>query len=154
MLPRTLIVGIGSHHGDDRFGWLVAEQLTSELVQHDPVGRAEVRLARSPSDLLDWLEGIERLIVCDACHDVMAIGQLWRWNWPSEQLEQTDFSGTHDLQLPAVLRLAYALKCLPSNVVVWSAIGKRFEPNQSPAAEIVAAAAEAARRIRGEFHGY
>jgi hypothetical protein len=41
---KTLIVGLGSHHGDDRFGWLVAKSLTARLDE-----RCDVRLAGLPA---------------------------------------------------------------------------------------------------------
>jgi hypothetical protein len=54
--PRTLFAGTGSPHGDDRIGWLIADAL-DKLVPPD----VEVRLASTPSHLLDWLDEFDRL---------------------------------------------------------------------------------------------
>jgi hydrogenase maturation protease len=63
MSGATLIVGIGSPHGDDQIGWRIAEALMAE----HRVGWI-IRTARSPTDLLAWLDDkVERLVICDAC---------------------------------------------------------------------------------------
>ena len=51
MIDDTLIVGVGSSHGDDQFGWLVAEQLAARAIL-----RIVVRRRLSPADISDWLE--------------------------------------------------------------------------------------------------
>ena len=45
--PGTLIVGIGSAHGDDRIGWLVVEQLR-EFADRN---QFELRIAKSPAQV-------------------------------------------------------------------------------------------------------
>ena len=54
---KTLIVGIGSHQGDDRAGWQAAGSVAAELPG------ADVRCAASPAELLHWLDGVERLLI-------------------------------------------------------------------------------------------
>lgn len=115
----TLIVGIGSPHGDDQAGWLVAEHLAGKLDRAD----VAVRKAALPAALLDWLDGTDRLIVCDACRGLGRSGKVKRWTWPDRELVDVAWSGTHDLPLPAVLQLADRLGRLPQFVVVWSVEG-------------------------------
>jgi Ni,Fe-hydrogenase maturation factor len=129
----TLLVGIGSPHGDDRAGWEVVR-----LVQNRLRSRGLVRCAQTPAELLDWLDGVERLEICDAVYDAAydtagrAAGYAHRgvgldettdpvrcWQWPSNELQQTEFRGSHDLSLPAVLELAEALGRLPARVRIW-----------------------------------
>ncbi len=148
MSRTTLIVGIGSHHGDDRFGWLTVESLAKKSDE-----RFDVRMARSPSDLLNWTAGVKQLVICDACRGTAASGTIRRWSWPAADIEQTVFSGTHDLSLPIVLNLAAELGRLPAEVIVWAAEAKRFVPGDTSSSEIAAAATEVARRIRVEFGG-
>lgn len=112
----TLVVGIGSPHGDDQAGWIIADRLA---VAAD-AARFQVRKAKSPSELLDWLDGVDRLIVCDACRGLGAAGQVRSWQWPDVSLSAPMWSGTHDLSLPAALQLAERLGRLPDTVVVWS----------------------------------
>ena len=117
--PRTLIVGIGSPHGDDQAGWLVADRLSGELV-HEAVA---VRKATSPADLLDWVDDFERLIICDACRGMTRAGSLNRWMWPAGEIAEARWSGTHDLALPGALRLAAGLGRLPDPTVIWAVEG-------------------------------
>lgn len=113
---HTLIVGIGSQHGDDQAGWLIAERLSAGLDQP----RMSVRTAASPVQLLDWLGGVDRLIVCDACRGLGRIGEVRRWVWPAKELIEASWSGTHDLSLSMTLQLAGSLGRLPRDVVIWS----------------------------------
>lgn len=147
MSGKTLIVGLGSAHGDDRFGWQVAARL-SEAPQAPGI---VIRQARSPAELLDWLEGIERLIVCDACENLGTPGRLHRWRWPAAELTRIRSSHSHDLALAAVLALAETLDCLPSAVEVLAAEGRTFGPAAPMSSEIESAASQAAEQLRAEL---
>ncbi len=116
---RTLIVGIGSPHGDDQAGWLVALGLASEIRPRD----IDVRQASSPVQLLDWLSGIEQLVICDACRGLGGVGNVRRWDWPARELADAEWSGTHDFSVPAVLDLAESLGQRPRHVVIWTVEG-------------------------------
>jgi hydrogenase maturation protease len=122
--PITLIVGIGSAHGDDQIGWLLADALTKMLADHPPSRTIMVHKAKSPIDLLNWLDekadaNIQRLLICDACHGLGVPGTSCRWNWPNSELDNVRFSGSHDFGLTAVLQLAQSLGRLPPDVTVW-----------------------------------
>ena len=123
MKPSSLVVGIGSPNGDDRVGWEVADRL-SAIAEHT----VAVRCARTPADLLDWLEGIERLEICDAVSSNSIVGSVACWQWPSAQIEQAGFHTSHDLSLPAALSPADALGHLPARVRIW---GVTVEPGGS-----------------------
>ncbi len=112
----TLIVGVGSPHGDDQAGWLVAERLAADLDEND----AAVRKAAAPIQVLDCLEGVERLILCDACRGLGRVGELRRWTWPAGELAGASWSGSHGLSLTATLQLAERLNRLPKQVVIWA----------------------------------
>jgi len=113
LAKRTLIAGVGSPHGDDEIGWLVVD----ELRRLEPSWNI-VRLA-TPAELLDRLEGVERLIVCDACQGSGPVGSFHTWRWPSAELMLLRFAGTHDLGLVAALEWARVLGRLPPEVLVW-----------------------------------
>jgi hydrogenase maturation protease len=129
-LPRTLLVGIGSPHGDDQLGWLVVDRVAA-CVKHDHL---EIRRAASPTDLLDWLQDVERLVICDACRGLGRVGEVRRWNWPTSELPALAWSGTHDLSLPAVLMLAQRLGRLPEQVVVWAIEAAASSATETPSA--------------------
>ncbi len=113
-VKHTLIVGIGSPHGDDQLGWRVAERLALDLAATE----IDVRTARSAGELLDWLDGVERLIVCDACQSQGAPGAVHCWGWPAAELCLARSSSSHDLGLPSALALADELGRLPGVVTV------------------------------------
>jgi hydrogenase maturation protease len=114
MSDSSLLVGIGSPHGDDRVGWEVVRHVAQVL--GDSVA---VRCLRTPADLFDLLPGIETLDICDALASDAAVGSVCCWRWPAPEIERAPFSGSHDLSLPAVLALAETLGRLPAHVRIW-----------------------------------
>lgn len=108
------VIGVGSPHGDDRIGWLIAEKVQDrggDVVAIHKVG--------APLDILERIDGVEWLGICDACRGVGRAGDWHRWTWPDEQLVQHEFTGTHDIGLTAALNLAERLGRLPGKVMVW-----------------------------------
>jgi len=146
--PAALVVGVGSAHGDDQFGWLVAKQLTS-----GSAGGAVVRSARSPAELLDWLEGCERLIVCDACQSLGSPGAFHSWVWPEVPRRALRTAGTHDLGLAAALELAEQLRLLPAETLIWCVEIETPQPGGAVSPCIEAAAVRAAQGIRQAIAG-
>ncbi|HVC94718.1 MAG TPA: hydrogenase maturation protease [Pirellulales bacterium] len=130
---RTLIVGLGSPHGDDQLGWRVTERLALELASSD----VDVRTARSAGDLLDWLDGLERLIVCDACENQGSPGTLHCWNWPAAELCLARASSSHDLGLASTLALADELGRLPGEVTIVAVEEKQHLTGAEMSAEVV-----------------
>lgn len=144
MITNTLFVGVGSLYGDDRIGWHVAAAIAGRVqgVQSElpstatsqvkpralPHSRIVVRKAGSPADVLDWLPGVNRLVICDACRSGGPAGHAYRWTWPDPAIEQAHCSGTHDLDLANVLELAQNLHCLPPTVVVWGIEAENLNP--------------------------
>ena len=111
---RTLIVGIGSPYGYDRLGWRVAESVKCRARPD-----LTVRAARSPSEIFDWMDGVERMLICDACQGSGPAG-TWRClPWPTDAVELTHANGSHDLGLAAVLTLAERLGQLPPRTLIW-----------------------------------
>ena len=123
MNARSLLVGIGSPHGDDSVGWEIARR-----VAHQVGDSLLVRCARTPAELLDWLDGIDTLDVCDALVSEAAVGSFCCWQWPAHEIERAPFGGSHDLSLPAVLALAANLGRLPPRVRIW---GVGIDPERS-----------------------
>lgn len=111
---RSLVVGVGSPHGDDGVGWAIADAVAARI--GDAV---VVRRARTPAELLDWLAGIDSLDVCDAVVGQVDVGSVHLWRWPAGQIERVPFAGSHDLSLAAALALAEQLGKLPGEVRVW-----------------------------------
>ena len=133
-----MLVGIGSPHGDDQAGWLVAFELNRRLPDHTELdGQAwKCRMAKTPSDLLDWLDDVTHLIVCDCCESPMEIGALHRWRWPADRFLRTRSSSSHQLSLSNVLDLASSLGRLPSLVEIRTIGGAHFTPGTEPSAQV------------------
>ena len=104
---NILVAGLGSAHGDDQAGWLVAEQVLKKLSgtleaseEQDKTLMSEssrhlfqhviVRRAMIPLDVLDWLEGVSILHVCDAFEATQRHGELHRFIWDAGQLVDSD----------------------------------------------------------------
>lgn len=146
MNKSTMIVGIGSAHGDDQAGWRVADRLAAESSQPGLIWRA-----RSPTDLLGRIDHVEQLIVCDACRGAGPVGSLHRWTWPLTRLEDVVWSGTHDLPLTTVLAMAERLGGLPRTVVIWAVEAAASEPGQPMSDALAEALPELCRRVRKEW---
>lgn len=116
MPSEILVVGVGSHHGDDALGWRVAERV-AELAGPSVC----VRCAISPAHLLDWLANVTVLHVIDTCLADNRPGRVHRRRWPDLPVEiATPPSSSHDFGLAQVLALAERLGMLPSRTIVWA----------------------------------
>ena len=145
---KILVVGVGSPHGDDQVGWRVVEAIESRNL-----GEAtRLRLAGRPIDLLDWLEDVQRLYICDACRGLGVPGDVRSWRWPTQEIADLSWSGTHDLSLPAVLRLADQLGRLPPQLEVWAVEGQESLVQESMSPAVLAAVTPVARAIESEIH--
>jgi hydrogenase maturation protease len=143
-MTRTLVIGLGSHNGDDRFGWRVVELLAAR--GDTPY---ELRLALTPAELPDHLAegGYDQLLVCDACRGAGPPGSIHRWRWPDNALAMARCHSTHELSLAEALSLAERLGRLPEDVVIWAAevaVSRPLAPLSPTAAD---AADEAADQI-------
>lgn len=154
-LAPTLLIGLGTPHGDDAVGMILAERL-SDGAEEQGLARLRVRVVNRPIDILDDLESFARLIVLDACLSERPIGHLDRWSWPHDDWETVRSTGSHDLSLPDVLTLAERLGRLPSRVAI---LGITIAPS-IPAADfrlsdpLNAALPELLRQVRNEIlHG-
>lgn len=144
-----LLVGIGSPHGDDQAGWLVAAEIKRR--QADRPETLTCRLAKSPSDLLDWLDDVTHLIVCDCCESPAQPGELRLWHWPADGLVRTRSSSSHQLGLTDVLDLATNIGRNPSRVEIWSIGGGRFSPETEPSPLVRAACQRLALQLSEGF---
>ena len=94
------------------------------IFQLPAIHGTEVRIAKSPLDLLNWLDEcgnnpFDCLLICDACRGLKDTGSVRHWTWPTDELHHCRFSGTHDFGLAATLTLADQLGRLPPVVAIW-----------------------------------
>ena len=135
---KILIVGVGSAHGDDQAGWLVADELTRQIPDGSFVS---VRKASVPLDLLDWLGNIKVLHLIDAIQDSGCGENVRRFRWLNGQLICHSSSApessmlnppagrsSHGFSVTDVLRLAEKTGLLPETIVVWAIPGSNYQP--------------------------
>lgn len=127
-MQDTIIVGLGSPHGDDQFGWLVADRLVKET-SRQLVTAAVIRRAASPVQVLDWLDGCKRLFLVDACRGDLP-GEFCSFGWPAAEIERLLGSGSHDYTISQALELASRLGNLPRECRLWCAAGSQFAAGQ------------------------
>jgi hydrogenase maturation protease len=142
-MDKRLFVGIGSPHGDDQVGWLVIDELARQ-------NAGECRRVQTPVQLLDWLDGVEELVLCDGVRSAQQVGLVESWTWPTPAIRRVRFQGTHDLSLPATLELAETLGRLPPKVHIWGVQIGKAAPNTAVSSAIRQRVPEIAQRIREE----
>lgn len=110
-----IVIGIGSPHGDDVAGWLVAD----EVVKRSAPNLRVVRAADA-TGILAHLGGESHVWIVDACRSGNTPGTIQRWQYP----EMPTFGGwnasTHTLSLTESLRLAANLGRVPTYLVVYA----------------------------------
>jgi hydrogenase maturation protease len=123
MAGVTKVIGIGSHHGDDQAGWVVAQRLLcrTELT-------AEVVLVRDVADILDHGLECDRLILIDACTSGDTPGSVKRLEWPDARLQASWGTSTHGLSVCEALQLLEQLNRRPENIVFLGVEVQRFSP--------------------------
>jgi hydrogenase maturation protease len=138
---RRLVVGIGSHHGDDCIGWMVVDRLKREGMK--TFGGARFVKCQLPIDLLERLDEVDEVHVIDAMDGpwqdkagkLFAIHHL-RYAERGERLAVRERRSTssHGMGVLPVLQLAEKLGLPTGKVTIWLAQGESFEPMSGPSA--------------------
>ena len=108
------VIGLGSPFGDDRVGWRVIRLLNGRL----PGTVDLVALDRPGSTLINWMQGVEHLVLIDAVRSGATPGELIRLD-PAELVSGGARLSSHDLALAETLQLAAALGSLPPLVDIY-----------------------------------
>ena len=95
----SVIVGLGSPHGDDQLGWVAIDRLRPRL----PAGIAAHKV-RGGIELLECLEGQDAAVVIDAAAPAGRPGTIRSFAWPSPELAGCAPWSTHGLGLVEALR--------------------------------------------------
>lgn len=166
-----LFAGIGSSHGVDCAGWVIAGRLREFFAGRD---NPQIRMAVIPADLLDWLplnqEGghVSELHLCDAILTDTHKPGLLRMEWidgcgiltengdigfsaDHDQISLRMTSGTHGMSMISVLSLAGVMNRLPRRVIIWG-IAFPSEIHSESSAELTdAILSDAVSRISREL---
>lgn len=145
-MSMPLVVGLGSHSGDDQAGWLILDRLRD-------LGYPEssLRKAAHPADILDVLDRSNTFVICDACHGGGPPGTVHCWPWPSQQVRTMHAHGTHDMGLNETLELACFLGWSPHSVEIWAVEGHAWSPATSMGSDVRTATQTAAEAIRRKY---
>jgi hydrogenase maturation protease len=108
------IIGLGSPFGDDRVGLRVIQLLAGRLPETIDL----VTLDRPGSTLINWMQGVEHLVLIDAIVSGAAPGSLIRLTAADLPVDNPRLS-SHQPGLRETLRLAEALGTLPEKVEIF-----------------------------------
>lgn len=140
------ILSVGSPHGDDQVGWLVADLLRIR-------GIKQVQTVQNADQMLWSLTPNCRTMIVDACQSGSVVGTLFRFEWPDPAIEVHVGNSSHGISVPYVLRLAESLGKLPREVLLFAIEIGSTDSNGEMAEEVVAAAHELADQIEREVTG-
>lgn len=147
----TAILGIGSPHGDDQFGWAVIDRLAK-------MDFADVQLRKitHPVDLIPALDTHHHVLLVDASvglpKNLPFLKVAFIHTADSKLVQETPSRSTHSLGLSATLRLAESLGKRTSHVTLWIGHGKSFEPMSDMSLAVTAAAEDCAVAIAKELY--
>ncbi len=124
---NQIVLGIGSHHGDDAIGWHVIDRLAA-------LGIDDLTLRKSlnPLDLLDFLDSSNAVHIVDAAIGMEASEYVKRLDYadPVDRalIRKVPTIGSHDATLSFALSVADSLEKRTNHITLWLGNGKRFEP--------------------------
>ncbi len=145
---RQVVLGLGSSHGDDQFGWTVID----ELVQSG--ANASIRRIRNPVDILAWLDSDADIHIVDAVVGLPADVSLWRLDFANpdhrDQIQTIPTRGTHNLDLYMVLMMAESLGKSTDQVMLWLGRAETVEPitSISPVTQVAVGVCSSALKQR------
>jgi hydrogenase maturation protease len=122
---KQVVIGIGSHHGDDQAGWQVVEGLE----RHGPPS-VLFRKVATPIDLIEWLDHGAGVHLVDAAAGLDTPVQRLRYACPDdrERIASLPPNGTHGFSVDRALKLAESLERPTDHVQLWLCAGESFLP--------------------------
>jgi hydrogenase maturation protease len=133
----TVIIGLGSPFGDDQAGWRLVE-----ILQRRPDVPARLRKVREATQLIDEIDGCNKLIIVDACHGVCQMGAVTRLVWPDSRIAKRHSHSTHGVGVCEALQLAERLGRLPAEVEIYGIEAGDCKPGREIRLEVLQAVAE------------
>jgi hydrogenase maturation protease len=119
----SLILGLGSPHGDDQLGWVAIDLLWPRL----PSGTSAHKI-RGGVELIECLGGHEAAVVIDAASPAGRPGSIRFFTWPCPELGHRILLSSHGLGLVEAIQLAEALGRLPHHVRIYTIEAEHISP--------------------------
>ncbi len=135
------IIGLGSPFGDDRVGWRVIDLLRGRLPDHIDL----VALDRPGAALINWMQGVDWLVLIDAISCDCEPGRIIRVD-PAVPAAGLSAISSHGLDLTHSLKLAAALGSRPARIDLFGIAMKGLD-----GAELDPDVASAAGRLAREL---
>jgi hydrogenase maturation protease len=110
---RTRVLGLGSPFGDDRVAWRLVEDLRGSV----PNDVELLTLDRPGAALVQWMAGVDHLVLIDAVFADGAPGRVIEIR-PDDLNDKSSVVSSHQLPLRETLALAATLGCLPRRVTI------------------------------------
>jgi hydrogenase maturation protease len=104
----TVIVGVGSPHGDDQLGWLAIDRLRPRLSSGTSAEKVHGGV-----EILEILEGHDAAVIIDSARPAGLPGTRRVFTWPCPELAQVASVSTHSLGVVEALNLAETIGSLP-----------------------------------------
>jgi len=111
----TRVIGLGSPYGDDQVGWRVIELLRAIV----PTQIDLVALDRPGAALVNWMQGVDHLVLVDALCSGAVPGSVVSLT-PEDLATGSPRLSSHDLALSDTLRLAETLGQLPTRIDIYA----------------------------------
>lgn len=108
------VIGLGSPFGDDRVGWRVIELLRT----HVPTQIDCVTLDRPGAALINWMQGVDQLVIVDALESGMQPGSIVTLTPEALKNDNARLS-SHMPALSDTLHLAETLGQLPARIDIY-----------------------------------
>lgn len=144
---RLAVIGIGSPHGDDQFGWSVVDELNRRFGM-------EAQKISSPIEILSLLDELDRIILIDAAIGLPNETSYQRLDYGDaedrETIEAVASRGTHDIGLHQTLQMAVSLGKPIAHIEIWIGRSDAFEPLSPMSSETAYAARHCAVAIAKE----
>jgi hydrogenase maturation protease len=142
----TVVAGFGSPHGDDQAGWRLAAML-----ERRPDVHARVIAVHEATQLLDALEGCQRLIIVDACQSGGPVGSVTRLRWPDARIAEQHHHSSHSVGICGALQLASRLGRMPAQVDVFGIEIEDCSPGHEMGPAVIEAIVELESTIMNEL---
>lgn len=149
-MPKTLILGVGNLLlSDDGIGVVAAQQLQALYAQHEDV--QVVDGGTCGLDLLQYLEGTERLIVVDAAYLGQSPGAIRRLEGESVPAFLSQKISPHEINLPELLFSAKLVGIYPAQVVIFAVQPQTIETGIQLSPPVAQALDELLRLVTAEI---
>jgi hydrogenase maturation protease len=150
-MVTTRIIGIGHmDRGDDAVGRLAAAQLKS----HVPAGVEVIETDGEAGKLLDLFQGVDTIIVIDACASGAKPGTVQRIDAVATAMPRwLGSASSHAIGLAESVELARALGQLPERLVVYAVEAQTFTLGAPLSAPVAKALDALPAQILGDLSG-